>query len=343
MLKPKIKIGVSLCLLGERVRYNGGHKFDRLISDVFASALDLLPICPEVEIGMGVPRPPIHLVRDGKEVKAVSVDSEIKDFTGSLQSLAKARKHQLSLLSGYVFKAKSPSCGLTDVPIIDSQKNNVMKFGSGIFAKGVRDLVPALPVEDEMRLNDWNVFHNFMERVHIFNDWLTLDKRNDQLRAEFHRNACVHVLARGQDYVEVFNGMYPKKQSQFSLTNNCDYIVWLMQILCELPSRLGHARAMKYEVSTDEHQLSSDEKDMAFREIDLYENSKIELNQLLVKFCENSWFEKQSSSYLNPYPRKLLLAAGQYFNDQPDKRMVLSATPPTRTIPNKTPTSSRSE
>lgn len=315
MLKPKIKIGVSLCLLGERVRYNGGHKFDRLISDVFASTLDLLPICPEVEIGMGVPRPPIHLVRDGKEVKAVSVDSEIKDFTGSLQSLANARKHQLSLLSGYVFKAKSPSCGLTDVPIIDSQKNNVMKFGSGIFAKGVRDLVPALPVEDEIRLNDWNVFHNFMERVRIFNDWQSLDKRNDQHRAKFHRNACVHVLARGQDYVEVFNSMYLKKHSQFSLTNNCDYIVWLMQMLSVIPSRLGHARAMRYEMCSGKFQFSFKESEEAFQKIEFFENRDTELDQLLVRIYESPWHNRNISSYVNPYPCKVLLSAIQHFND----------------------------
>ena len=316
MFEPKIKIGVSFCLLGERVRYDGSHKFDRLVADVLASTVELLPICPEAEIGMGVPRPPIHLVRNGDEVEAVSVENEFEEFTHSLQSLANARKHDLISLSGYIFKSKSPSCGLTDVPIIELKSQKVMNLGSGVYANSVREMVPALPVEDELRLNNWDKFHNFMERVQLFKAWQSLDKGNSHDKAKFHQNGCIHLLARSRRFVNELNNLFLSQESQNTSTSNRNYIVQLMHLLSELPSRSGHARAMRSEVCSGTIQLSSNEKEIALQQIDLYENREIKLGQLLVRFYESPWHDRKTSSYLNPYPRDVLLSAMQHFNDQ---------------------------
>jgi uncharacterized protein YbbK (DUF523 family) len=168
------RIGISRCLLGDEVRYDGGHKRDSLILGLFGSHVEWVPVCPEVEIGMGTPREPIQLVasRDGvpsgdERVRLVGVQSR-EDWTARMGAWAAERVRELARLklSGYILKKDSPSCGMDAVPV--RHADGVTRTGRGLFAQALVDALPDLPVEDEARLQDAAICERFIERVFAY-------------------------------------------------------------------------------------------------------------------------------------------------------------------------------
>jgi uncharacterized protein YbgA (DUF1722 family)/uncharacterized protein YbbK (DUF523 family) len=163
-----IRLGVSSCLLGDEVRYDGGHKRNRFVTDLLAQFVEWVPVCPEVEVGMGTPRPALRLVREGDEVRMVEIASG-RDHTREMQRFAARRVRALRGLElcGYVLKKDSPSCGMTRVKVY-SEKGAPTKDGRGLFAGPLMESHPNLPVEDEGRLNDAQLRENFIERVFAY-------------------------------------------------------------------------------------------------------------------------------------------------------------------------------
>ena len=168
MRRPRV--GISRCLLGDAVRYDGTHRLDENVITWLGPHVEWVPVCPEVEIGMGTPREPIQLVRsrDGvgsqdAGVRLVGVESGT-DWTDRMHAWAAARAEELSALdlSGYVFKARSPSCGVGDVAIRDGEAD---VRGRGLFAEAVMSALPDLPVADEVSLADAEVRASFLQRV----------------------------------------------------------------------------------------------------------------------------------------------------------------------------------
>lgn len=161
--REEIRIGISSCLLGERVRYDGGHKLDAIAADL-ARFARLVPVCPEVELGLGTPREPIRLERRGRGVRLVAVASRL-DHTQAMRRFAEARVRELERLdlSGYVLKKDSPSCGLERVWVWDGRRR--ARAGRGLFAATLVERMPLLPVEEEERLHDPSLFESFVERV----------------------------------------------------------------------------------------------------------------------------------------------------------------------------------
>lgn len=159
------RVGISACLLGEEVRYDGGHKRDAVILDALESLVEWVPVCPEVEAGFGTPREPMNLVRTEGGVRVITVDTA-RDVTEVLDAFAKKRVSELAFddLSGYVFKKDSPSCGLDDVKVYDAD-GVAERSGRGRFAAALIDRFPNLPVEDESRLSDPRLRQRFLERV----------------------------------------------------------------------------------------------------------------------------------------------------------------------------------
>jgi len=163
-----IRLGVSSCLLGQNVRYDGGHKRDRFVAEDLAPFVEWVAVCPEVEVGMGTPRPALRLVREGDEVRMVEIASG-RDHTHAMQRYAQKRVRALRALdlSGYVLKKDSPSCGMTRVKVY-AEKGAPARDGRGLFAGPLIDSHPNLPVEDEGRLNDPGLRENFIERVFAY-------------------------------------------------------------------------------------------------------------------------------------------------------------------------------
>ncbi len=159
-MKPRV--GISTCLLGQRIRYDGGHKRDRWIVEVLSRRVTFVPVCPEVELGMGVPREPIRLEGSGRRVRLVAIESRT-DYTTPMRRFAEERIRALGKLdlSGYILKADSPSCGMERVPV----HGRASRPGRGAFAAVLMDRLPELPVEDEGRLRHPAVRERFLLRV----------------------------------------------------------------------------------------------------------------------------------------------------------------------------------
>ena len=163
-----IRVGISSCLLGEEVRWDGGHKRDRFLTDELAPYVEWVAVCPEVEIGMGTPRETVQLVRGHGTLHMLGTRSR-RDWTHAMQAYAMRRVHALERLDlcGYVLKKDSPSCGMERVKVRDA-KGLAKRDGRGLFAEALLAAIPALPVEEEGRLNDPVLRENWIERVFAY-------------------------------------------------------------------------------------------------------------------------------------------------------------------------------
>ena len=168
----KINLGISSCLLGNQVRYDGRHKLNQYVTTVFSPYFNLLPVCPEVESGFGIPREPLILEGD---IDNPSLITEItrQDFTQLMLSRSTSRCDQLatSELRGFIFKTKSPSCGLSDVAVFNQAGDSRLE-GRGLFANTFIKRFPILPVIDEISIEDENARDAFIEHVFVINRWL---------------------------------------------------------------------------------------------------------------------------------------------------------------------------
>jgi uncharacterized protein YbbK (DUF523 family) len=157
----KIRLGVSSCLLGHAVRYDGGHKLNAVVVDLLGPSVEWVPVCPEVELGLGIPRPPIQLTGSTRAPRLL-VTTTGEDLTERMQRWAARRIDELRALGlhGYVLKSRSPSCGLDDVPVQGAERP-----GRGAFAAVLVEALPGLAIEDEVRLADPVVRARFLERA----------------------------------------------------------------------------------------------------------------------------------------------------------------------------------
>ncbi len=163
-----IRLGVSSCLLGQEVRFDGGHKRDRFITDLLGRFVEWVPVCPEVEVGMGTPRPALRLVGGGDGVRMLEIKSGL-DHTVAMERFSVQRVRALRSLDlcGYILKKDSPSCGMTRVKIYATE-GMPRREGRGLYASALMDAFPKLPIEDEGRLNDAALRENFIERVFAY-------------------------------------------------------------------------------------------------------------------------------------------------------------------------------
>jgi len=165
---PPIRLGVSSCLLGEAVRYDGGHKRDRFLTDLLGRHVEWVPVCPELEAGLGVPRPAMRLEREGGRIRLREVASGV-DHTARMQRFAARRLRALREheLCGYVLKKDSPSCGMARVKLY-GEKGGARREASGLFAAALHAAWSSLPLEEEGRLHDPALRENFIERVFAY-------------------------------------------------------------------------------------------------------------------------------------------------------------------------------
>jgi len=169
-----IRVGISACLLGREVRYDGGHKRDRYITDTLGRFFEWVSVCPEVEMGLGTPRETLRLVGSPEDPRLVFFKMG-GDITDGMQAWAGSRLEALAgaNLSGYILKSDSPSCGMERVRVYRSS-GIPSKDGVGIFARTLMNRLPLLPVEEEGRLHDLPLRENFVERVFCYRRWRDL-------------------------------------------------------------------------------------------------------------------------------------------------------------------------
>jgi uncharacterized protein YbgA (DUF1722 family)/uncharacterized protein YbbK (DUF523 family) len=162
-----IRIGISACLLGQEVRFDGGHKRDAFLTEVLAPHVQWVPVCPEVEVGMGTPRETLRLVAENGHVRMITTRTAV-DYTDAMNDWARPRVDALAGedLDGYVLKKDSPSCGMERVKVYGS--SGAVRNGRGLFAAALLARLPLLPVEEEGRLSDARLRENFIERVFAY-------------------------------------------------------------------------------------------------------------------------------------------------------------------------------
>lgn len=280
-----INIGVSSCLLGESIRWDGAHKRDALIAGTIAPKFNLLPICPEMGIGMGTPRPPIKLMRLEDVTRALVEGNTEQDVTENLKNYVHDIRHNLADLSGFIVKSDSPSCGLNTLKVFRQKGGGPpWKDGKGIFSSALKNLLPWLPMQDETRLGESEPRAHFFDRVYALNRWQKMAR--DRLTLEklkfFHETHRIKVLVRSNDdfrKLERILNAAPSDHNPDALSAIAEeYIGAFMDILESMPGRKQHANMLLYLTSLLKNNISLSDKTVLKRMIDLY--SKGELPRL---------------------------------------------------------------
>ncbi|MBV1930184.1 MAG: DUF523 and DUF1722 domain-containing protein [Porticoccaceae bacterium] len=249
MAKPeepqKIPVGVSSCLLGERVRYDGGHKYNPHITNTLRKYFNLIPFCPEVDIGLGVPREAVHLVMVNNAVRCVSTVSPKLDITEQLINCAEQQKHWHENLSGYIFKRNSSSCGPNKVNLVDGNgkvldHHKTNASGVGLYAQELMKNFPYLPVEDEDSLSHRLIRENFIMRVGIYHCWQSLLTKELSLKAlsAFHQDhQHIFIKHHKRFAVELETGLVSAEQDGDDIKQVKDvYIERLTRLLKIIPA-----------------------------------------------------------------------------------------------------------
>ena len=194
----KIKLGISACLTGEKVRYDGQHKLDHYLMDILGKFVEYVPVCPEVGCGMTVPREAMRLVGDKDSPRLMTIRTQV-DKTDIMVAWAKPELDRLAQedLCGFVFKSKSPSSGMSFVKIYNSGAGIPVKNGVGIFARMFMERFPLLPVEDEGRLHDDRLRENFIERVFAYARWRDYERNDNTVKGlmDFHSRHKLLLMA----------------------------------------------------------------------------------------------------------------------------------------------------
>src|SRR5262245_25058680 len=174
MSTERPRVGISACLLGQTVRYDGGHKGDQFLTHVLGRYVEWVPVCPELEVGMGVPREPVRLVGSANDPRMIAERSHA-DWTEKMQAYAKRRVEALARmrLDGFVLKKDSPSCGMERVRVY-GMRGVPTRTGRGVFARALTNRIPLLPTEEEGRLSDLRLRENFIERIFAYHRWQRL-------------------------------------------------------------------------------------------------------------------------------------------------------------------------
>ena len=190
---PRLRLGISSCLLGQRVRYDGGDKRAPLLSEVVGARVEWVPVCPEVELGLGTPRPPMVL-RRANGAPRLWTPSTGTDHSEAMRRWARQRIAALgeARIAGYVLKSRSPSCGLRSVAVEDAAGERVAT-GSGLFAAALCRHLPRLPVAEDQELEDPAALAQFLRRAFFFRRW----REREEPLAEFHRRNRALLLASG--------------------------------------------------------------------------------------------------------------------------------------------------
>ncbi|CAD7854396.1 MAG: COG1683: Uncharacterized conserved protein / FIG143828: Hypothetical protein YbgA [Olavius algarvensis Gamma 1 endosymbiont] len=245
---PRVRIGVSACLLGRRVRFDGGHKRQGFLTGPLADCVDWAPVCPEVGIGMGIPRPPICLVGNPERPRAVGVEDPTPDVTEPLLSFARRRVAFLGEISGYILKRNSPSCGMERVKVHDPVGTAVEHTGIGIFARVLMAARPLLPVVEEARLNDPASQEDFLTRVLVYHRWqgLTAVGITAGRLIGFHADHGALVTAHSQAACERMGRLLATLPEADVDAVACRYASELMAALGRRADGKGHATGPRY-------------------------------------------------------------------------------------------------
>jgi uncharacterized protein YbgA (DUF1722 family)/uncharacterized protein YbbK (DUF523 family) len=312
-LETKIKIGISSCLLGEKVRYDGGHKLDRFLVYTLGKFVQYVPVCPEVECGLSVPRESMHLEGDPSSPRLVTsrthIDHTEKMFTWAKRRVAELEKEDLC---GFIFKSNSPSSGMERVKVyLDT--GIPVKTGVGIFGRAFMERFPLLPVEDEGRLHDPDLRENFIERVFVFKRWRELLAGRSSLGAlvAFHTRHKLQVLAHSTKHYNEMGRLVAHGKDMSLKELYAEHQRLFMEALKLKATPKKNANVLMHMVGYFKDRLTGDEKHELIENIEAYRKEMLPLivpvtliNHYVRKYDE-PYLKEQF--YLHPHPMELQL------------------------------------
>ncbi len=309
----KVRLGISTCLSGEPVRYDGGHKLDRFLTGTLGQYVEYVPVCPEVECGLPVPRESMHLEGNPEAPRLVTSRTR-QDMTDRMIQWARKRVVELEKenLRGFIFKSNSPSSGMEHVKVYH-EKGIPVKKGVGMFARIFMEHFPLLPVEDEGRLNDPKLRENFIERIFTLKRWReTLAQKGGRGSiVEFHTMHKLLILSHSPVHYQSM-GQLVAKAKEFSLKElQQKYQALLMEALLLKTTPKKNSNVLLHMMGYFKVRLSSDEKKELLEVIDHYGQGYIPLvvpvtliNHYVRKY-DQPYLKGQA--YLNPHPIELQL------------------------------------
>ena len=312
-LPANIKIGISSCLLGQPVRYDSGHKKNSYITGVLKDYFEFTPFCPEVSIGLGIPRETIRLVKIDNEIRCQGSKNVDLDVTEKLYDIANQQKIWHSDLCGYIFKKDSPSCGMERVKVY----SNLMpeKKGVGLYAKQLIENFPFLPVEEEGRLEDAHLRENFIQRVYIYTRWKKMSQQPITLAnlQEFHAKHKYIFMSHEQlKAKDLGASLALKKVKDIDIQLLADeYLHNMMKLLKLIATRKNHVNTLhhiqgylkKYIDAQDKEELTSVITDYRQGLLPLI----VPITLLRHHFRRHPHEYINQSYYMNPHPGELML------------------------------------
>ena len=312
-MNDRIKIGISACLLGQNVRWNGGHARDRYLTDTLGLYVEYVPVCPEVECGMGIPRETLRLVGDPENPLLVTTKTN-KDHTARMAQWAARRTRELEKedLCGFVFKKNSPSSGLFNVKVY-SPKGMPDKRGMGLFARQFTKHFPLIPVEEEGRLHDPKLRETFIEQIFTLKRWReTLSqKKNVGNLVDFHTRHKMLILSHSPNHSRMMGKLVAAGKAIPASELYQRYEALLIEALRLKTTLNKNINVLQHAMGYFKKQLSSDEKQELLEILDQYRNEYVPLIVPITLF--NHYVRKyrqpylSQQVYLNPHPIALKL------------------------------------
>jgi len=316
---PKPRIGASACLLGEPLRYDGGHLRNAFLTQTLGLYVEWTPVCPESEVGMGTPREPVRLIDEGGGVILMRGTRSDTDHTDVMRSWAARRVDDLACLGlhGYVLTKDSPSCGLFRVKVYPSGGGPAARIGRGLFAGALTQRLPLLPVEEQGRLNDPRLRDNFIERVFAYRQWTALldGPHAPSALVAFHAAHKLTLMAHAPALYREAGRIVARAGSGSWDTITDEYGRVLMRALERLSTVRKHTNALQHAAGFLKGLLDGGDREELADAIERYRTGRAMLVAPLTLLRHHirkaggpDWLAAQT--YLYPYPDELMQGSG---------------------------------
>jgi len=318
-IQHDIQIGISACLLGEKVRYDGGHKLQNYITDTLGKFFSFNSFCPEMAIGLGAPRETIRLIQKEEGIRCVGTKTEALDVTEKLLYSAQEQASWHNDLCGYILKKGSPSCGMERVKLYglnQNDPNQPQMKGVGLYAKVLQKNFPYLPIEEEGRLGDACLRENFIKRVYAYRHWKDINQNvlTIGILTEFHAQYKYVLMSHDQARARALG----KHLSNTALTTTASmaelsktYLAEFMSILKVKASTQNHVNVLQHIQGYLKNEMDKDDKQELSETIDQYRQGYLPLivpvTLLKHHFRRHPTPYIKNSKYLSPQPSELML------------------------------------
>ncbi|KIP73970.1 YbgA family protein [Vibrio jasicida] len=315
-MESSIKVGISSCVLGERVRFDSGHKISNFVTKELDGYFSFVPVCPEVGVGMSVPRPTIRLVSNEERIALVETKNPDNDHTDNMLTYSENKVNELQSeqLCGYIVCAKSPTCGMERVKVYS--KNNAAKEGIGLYTRTLMEKMPWLPVEEDGRLNDPVLKENFITRIYCLNDFYE-SMGGEPTRGKiiaFHSRYKLTLMAHHPESYRSLGRLVADVASYEIDDFFNEYRLGLMKALQNRASRKNNTNVLMHLQGYFKRSLTGKEREELATVISDYRTGLLPLLAplTLIKHYLNTYPDEylQQQKYLEPYPQEMRLRYG---------------------------------